>query len=464
MMEDTKAKCACISLTSAALGFSNNACGVVASNILKSVMKKILIPWKLPHYQVVNGNHPLFSGLLNAPEPYIQYVFPDAQSGFSSTDLGHITSEIMMMSYKIGKRFPSAAEHHAEALNQYLSHYIETRDIQALAALEAYRGRVDGIFHHTTPLHLSTMPFVLHFESLTTLFYPFLLHGYNGSVELRRELIFQIVKEQLESPACRAVFTHIKDSVDILKRAFASEIINEKVHYVPLGVEIPDKFHSLVEQKLSSPPQKEGLNILFTNSAHGAGANLLWRGGHDLLAAFQRHRQTHPQSVLTMLSSGAEAFAPVHPELMEGVTWIEQGINDEALYALLLNADVFALPAAGLHSYSVLRAMRCGAVLICSDAPGYDEFVQHHENAVVLTGRRAHVYSQEIETGWWRDDYSAMQTFHSAIIAQLTLALDDLADNPSRRLALAGRALRDVQTRHDVQPWVQGVANILRHI
>ena len=424
-------------------------------------MKKVLIPWKMPHYQVINGNHPLFSGLLQHPHADINYLFPEQNDGFSASDLDHVTSDVMMMSYKIGKRFSRAPDNHSHELNNYLLQYIATRDIQAQAVIAAYRDRADVVFHHTTPLHLSSMPFVLHFESLTTLFYPFLLHGYNSAVELRRELIFHIVKEQLESPACKAVFTHIKSSADILCQSFASEVIASKLHYMPLGVDIPAQFHARVEHKLAAPQQKSGLNILFTNSAHGAGTSLLLRGGHDLLMAFQRHRQTFPESVLTILSSGAEAFGQVHPELMDGVNWIEQGISDDALFDLLVNADVFALPAAGLHSYSVLRAMRCGAVLICSDAPGYEEFVENNHNALVLSGRRAQVYSREPDTGWWRDDYSAMQKFHPAIIEQLSFMLNDLAENPEKRLKLAARAMEDVRVRHALAPWVQAVSRLV---
>ena len=124
---------------------------------------------------------------------------------------------------------------------------------------------------------------------------------------------------------------------------------------------------------------------------------------------------------------------------------------------------MFALPAAGLHSYSVLRAMRCGAVLICSDAPGYEEYVRDEETALVVTGRREQVYHHDPETGWWRDDYASMHQFNADIIEQLTTRLDRLAANQDLRLGLANRALSHVKNTHAIDPWVHSVSNLLRN-
>ena len=82
----------------------------------------------------------------------------------------------------------------------------------------------------------------------------------------------------------------------------------------------------------------------------------------------------------------------------------------------------------------------------------------------MMTGRRAQIYSRENDTGWWRDDYSAMQRFNPAMINQLSSALDDLADNPEKRLKLASRALEDVRSRHALEPWVHAVSQIFLNI
>ena len=426
-------------------------------------MKTILIPWKLPHYESINGNHPLFSGLIRNTPADIDFFFPDPDTAFTTADMDHIASQVVMEGYKVGRRFGHAPDFDNQAIQSYLANYIQTRDVTAQARIYGQRQHAELVFHHTTPLHLSKMPFVLHFESLTTLFYPFLLHGYNKSVNLRNELIFHMVKSQLESGECRAIFTHIQSSIGTICKSFESDIIASKVHYVPLGVEIPNEFDPLIEEKLASPSKNAGLRIFFTNSAHGAGTSFLFRGGHDLLVAFHRHRASYPESVLTIISSGREAFEQVHPELLQGVEWIEHGIDDKELFSHLCKADIFALPAAGLHSYSVLRAMRCGAVLICSDAPGYEEYVSDQETALVIPGRREQVCHHDPETGWWRDDYASLHHFNPDLIDKLTAGLDDLAADPQKRLLIANRALEQVKTKHAIGPWVQSVAVLLRN-
>ncbi len=426
-------------------------------------MKAVLIPWKMSFYQAINGNHPLFSGLLgNAPDD-IKFLFPDEETAFTKADMDHISTQVVMEGYMVGRRFGHSPDIPTQALQNYLAQYIETRDVAAQARIHGQSQHTPIVFHHTAPLHLSQMPFILHFESLTTLFYPFLLHGYNRNVNLRNELIFHMVKSRLESDACRAIFTHIQSSIETICKSFASDIIAAKVHYVPLGVEIPPELDVAIKEKLETTTDKAGLRIVFTNSAHGAGTSFLFRGGHDLLVAFSRHRENHPDSVLTIISTGRDAFEQVHPELMQGVEWVEQGIDNKELFSYLCQADVFALPAAGLHSYSVLRAMRCGAVLICSDAPGYEEYVSDLETALVVTGRREQVYHHDPETGWWRDDYASMHQFNPDIIEQLTTALDRLAADRDMRRTIASRALDRVKTRHAIGPWVQSVSHLLRN-
>ena len=425
-------------------------------------MKRVLIPWKMPHYQAINGFHPLFSDLLQHPRTDIEYLFPDMIEGtYSKEDLDQISNHVIAESLKIGQRFSQAGSSYLEEVRHYLETYIETRDIRAQAQILSYSDRADLVFHHTTPLHLSSMPYILHFESLTTLFYPFLLHGHNLNVDLRRELIFSIVKDLLENPACRAIFTHIKSSADILCRSFASDIINAKVSYIPLGVAVPQMISERVEEKLKQTATTNKINILFTNSAHGAGPSFLLRGGHDLLVAFQNHRAVYSESRLTIVSSGRDAFEQVHPDLLQGVEWIDHGIDDDYLFDLLVKADVFALPAAGLHSYSVLRAMRCGTVLICSDAPGYEEFVSEGETALVVKGRLEDNYSCEPDTGWWRDDYTSMKKFNLNIVAQLTEIFNFLSDNPDRRRTIAMKAVTHAQNHHAIEPWGRAVTDLI---
>jgi glycosyltransferase involved in cell wall biosynthesis len=121
-------------------------------------------------------------------------------------------------------------------------------------------------------------------------------------------------------------------------------------------------------------------------------ARFCLRGGHHLLEAFRRLRKNHPNAELTVVSSVPE-------DLMERFTQARRDVERRThrrceLNALFLAAHVFALPAAGLHSHSLLRAMAHGCVPLVSDAPGYDEYTE--ETSVLrIRGVRAMVYRDE---------------------------------------------------------------------
>ena len=46
-------------------------------------------------------------------------------------------------------------------------------------------------------------------------------------------------------------------------------------------------------------------------------------------------------------------------------------------------------------------------------------------------------------------------------IEQLSFMLNDLAENPEKRLKLAARAMEDVRVRHALAPWVQAVSRLV---
>ena len=118
------------------------------------------------------------------------------------------------------------------------------------------------------------------------------------------------------------------------------------------------------------------------------------------------------------------------PQDLVGVNWIATRVDDATLDALFLQHQVFALPAAGLHSHSLLRAFAHGCVPIVSDAPGYEEYTAGIEASVLaVRGVRAMVYRDE-PAGWISDRYapfvdrceSLVQQIHDQLAAHTDLA------------------------------------------
>jgi len=134
------------------------------------------------------------------------------------------------------------------------------------------------------------------------------------------------------------------------------------------------------------------------------------------------------------------------PAQLIGVNWINSRLDDSALENLFLGHHLFALPAAGLHSYSLLRAFAHGCVPIVSDAFGYEEYTAGIEDSVLtIRGVRDLVYRDE-PAGWVSDNYAPFVADSEAMVRQIHDTLLERADWSHLR-DLAARNLAHCQ-RH----------------
>jgi glycosyltransferase involved in cell wall biosynthesis len=224
----------------------------------------------------------------------------------------------------------------------------------------------------------------------------------------------------------------------------------------------PGKICPARGKKLAEPGKNTGsINILFTNSRQREPRSVFFRGGLELLYTFRRFAVVSPNSHLTIVSPKLPAADWVVQELGDKLTWIDEEISDERLFDLLLWSDVFALPAAGLHSYSALRALKYGSVLICSDAPGYDELIEHGKTALVVSGRREKYYHYDAETGFMHEDYESMEFPDADIVSNLASCFLTLSEHPELRRRIARVAYAHVSTVHAIEPLAQSVADLL---
>ncbi|WP_128001487.1 hypothetical protein [Piscinibacter defluvii] len=401
------------------------------------------LPWWMPHYRPLNGAHPLALGFL------------DGNPAIEPVRLGELSALPPQRLDGLLGRIARQARHLDEAQAGKLIEWLNFHD---QLAMESSAGRCDLLMLHTTPLYAGSQPWIFHFESLPTLFVPFLFHGECRGVDLRAQPWFALVREALESPNCLAVISHLKDSLRILNEVFRSPVIAAKCHRVPLGLPPPSGGDPLA--KFAGGP----LRILFTNSLHHHPRSFYLRGGHHLLEAFARLRREHPDAQLTVLSSVPDdlgrRFGPAH---LQGVTWLRERVDDATLEQLFLSHHVFALPAAGLHTGSLLRALSHGCVPLVPDAPGYDEYTAPIADSVLtLRGVRALVYRDE-PGGWISDRYDEYEQpredFAAGVHALLRAhaALPRLAEMAARNLAHS----REHLTLNHVH---RGLNRVLAHV
>jgi glycosyltransferase involved in cell wall biosynthesis len=375
------------------------------------------LPWRMQHYVPLNGPHPLVASFLQGN----RVVEAVELAGGAPAPAEALKRVLLNLTQQARRITPAETQKLIEWLN-----------VPEQLSLEAQAERCDALFLHTTPLYAGGSPWLFHFESLASLFMPFMFTGQTRGIDLPRTGFFELVREQLAAPHCVRIFSHLRGSVEMLRRCFADETIAAKLHHVPLGIAPIDPARWQAKFAPGRP-----LRILFTNSLHQAPRSFYLRGGHHLLEAFGRLRRRHPEARLTVLSSVPPDFAQrFTAQDLEGVHWISQRIDDAALEQLYLEHQLFALPAAGLHSYSLLRALASGCVPIVSDAPGYEEYTAGIEASVfTLRGVREQVYRDE-PGGWQSDDYAPFVARSEEFVEQLHGMLRDAAD-PARLAAAA---------------------------
>jgi len=413
----------------------------------------VFAPWDLGAVRKVNGRHPLLMSLLeDQPDLTVAMTADDARIEETVRHAGTLIHRLAALGP--GR---AAAER-----------FVDSRDLGDQARMSA--GPEDALlFLHTTPMTLGQRPWILHIEEMLTLFEPDIGHGRSMDVDIRRQPVFAFVKHLLEAPECRAVFTHLKHSADWLGRLFESDGIAGKTRYLPLGHALPPSLAAKADAAWDDKTDTKGAgHFLFTGSWNNHGGSFVQRGGIEVAMAFERLVRDYPTAHLTMRTSLPDSIREpfgAYLERIPNLTWLREPIDDDALVDLFLEADVFLLPAAGLHSISLLRAMTTGAVLLTADAPGVAEFVTPDETCAAVDLFQPDWSHWDTETGLLRQDYRVYEAGHNrAFVEPLRSAMAGLLDDPDRRRRLR-RAARDrVLRHHPVAPWRRGFATLVHDL
>lgn len=307
-------------------------------------------------------------------------------------------------------------------------------------------------FIPTFPLSVCSTPWAVEIEDSITLFYPYLANGRTASLEVFNLTCYPVVKALLESDMCKALITHMRSTAENLGILFASEIIQRKVVYAPLGVKLPD-----ISTRKSST-DGDSLNLLFTNSWHQDPYSFYIRGGHDVLEAFSILVEKYPnlnliiRSTVPELSAKHAALVASHPR----VKLLQQFLPADDLHRLMLNTDIYLIPAARVHVVSVLQAMSYGIPVVASDGWGFSEYVDHGVNGMVVAGRYGKCSWMDHDTGILREDYWSISTpdgITPQIVDGLVEALSQLVEDVELRRRLSWQARVDTETKFTVEQW-----------
>lgn len=306
------------------------------------------------------------------------------------------------------------------------------------------------VFLTSIPYTYGQDPWVIEIEDSTTLFYPFLRNGETHDVPVRRSPFFPMVKALLESDRCRGVVTHVRSTADSLPVLFGSDTIARKTFHVPLGVKAPARWQT----HAGDGP----INLLFTCSWHQDPQSFFLRGGLDVLEAFSLLRERYPNLRLTLRTGLPQMQECYHRMVEQGwVRIISRFLSEAEMEELLRETHIFLLPAARIHIVSLLRAMAFGQVVVASDGWGFDEYVRHGDNGLLVPGRYGKASWMDPEAGVLREDYRPMRRSDPLVVAGLVRELSRLAEDRALRRRLGARARADVQAHYNLDRWNAGL-------
>jgi glycosyltransferase involved in cell wall biosynthesis len=419
-------------------------------------VKRVFIPFDLPAFKYLNSNHPLPASLLEPRYDGIEFVRArmDRPAPLSASTVLDQAAEFARSLRDLPVALPD--------LEASILSFVASRDLVSQARVDV---SADLAFFHTAPVLLDQMPWLLHVESLSSMFAPIVRPGESGDVELRRLPIYWLVRRMLESERCRGVFTNIAGTKDQIDRVFDSEIIARKSRHIAPGAYFTPEEERAVAASFEARGGKKEVEILFTGSWHQLEQSFFLRGGHELVMAFLEIEEAHPDIRLILRTAWPEPWKGTAIERrVRGhakITLLEEKLSDAAMIDLFRRADIFALDSASLHSISILRAMQCGAACIVSDIPGYEEYVDRN-SAITLPGRRAAVYSEDPESGWLRDDCRSLYETDPRRVGHMAATLSVLCADPALRRRLGANARWRVLARNRFAGWTRGFETLMR--
>jgi glycosyltransferase involved in cell wall biosynthesis len=327
--------------------------------------------------------------------------------------------------------------------------FLRSRHYQSQVLL----GRRDLVFLTSMPQTYGQNPWVVEIEDPTTLFFPFIHNGQTSMLDIARSPYFPIVKTLLESDQCKGILTHMKSTAQMVPTLFGSEKIRAKVRYAPLGVKLPQRW-----QRHDGHKEGDPLHLLFINSWCQAPGNFGLRGGLDILEAFAILHQRYPQLRLT-LRTDLPLLDDHYYRIMENgwVRLIDRFLSAEEMDNLLAESHIFLLPAARVHIVSLLQAMSYGLAVVASDGWGFEEYITHERNGLIVKGRYGKVSWADMKAGCLRENYEPMYSPDPEVIQGLVEAVSLLVEDHVLRRRLGRTARRDVETTYNLQRWNQGL-------
>ena len=222
------------------------------------------------------------------------------------------------------------------------------------------------------------VPHCIVIEDYITLFFPHIHNGSNFNFNPQTFAHMPAYKEAFEDENFRGVVCHMHQTLESINKMFDySEKIEKKLFYLPLAYE------SKIEKIKPTDPNK--IVLTFTNSFGGQKNNFPLRGGLECLMVYKDLYESGNTNLFLNLVGPVnvddellEWFKNCENVSIHGPNTVIHGremLTDDVIHNILLDTDIFLIPACRIHSMSVVRALCYGNVVIGSNGWGFNEFL-----------------------------------------------------------------------------------------
>jgi glycosyltransferase involved in cell wall biosynthesis len=313
-------------------------------------------------------------------------------------------------------------------------------------------------FISTSVNFLKSSPWVIEIEETTPLFAPFLRHGGDTwSVDIKNQAFYPVLKAMLEAQNCRAIVCHVNQTALGIQTLFNSEIINSKIFYGPMGM-------APLLTKPKNHTQKKSINLIFTNSWHQSPNNFYYRGGKEVLDAFEILSSRYPEIHLTVRSSLptlSDRYLKIlkhHPR----VKHFPEILDKIQFENLMMASDIMVIPACGLHLNTLFQAWSYAMPVIASDGFGFQEFVDHGVNGFCVSGRKKVCFFDD-NAGIMRDRISMTENPNNSdqeVVEQLVKYLSILIEDSDKRIAMGQHGKHKIDSSYSLAQWNNTLARV----
>lgn len=406
---------------------------------------RVLAPWSLSTYLPLNGFHPLYRSLASVSFRELRFTVPRTPGPDLVRHLGQ---------YGLyhSRSFDLAAPDWAK--NEDLFDSFASSSPEELWLQSNLSGDVE--LHHTAPATLGNRQFVLHCESFLPTFFPFFQQGVSPETS-QVPKVRRFYRKLFESPNCRAIFSHIPETLSQFSSFFESEIIDRKLAHVPSGIDTA----FIAKGKIEKP--RNTINFVFLSSAHQIPASFRLRGGVPALKLALHltakrddvrfyFRSARPDDK-TLASWGID-LTNLHRCEQNHVVWLEDYLSDDMQARLLSISHFMILASANLHSVSIMAAMANGAVPIVTDTYGTDVYVKDRVNGIVLSGVKRELWSRDDSLRIEYDVHSRYSKIEAKITSDLISRLDEVLTHPEEIERMSVNSLHSVRERFSGEVFV----------